>query len=86
MGWIFIGALIAYLFLLRRFVPGLFAPRCPLCGARLERRFNSPTASFGKRWHYGWGRFACTQCLYYHDRPVVYRDREVKTDEARALR
>jgi hypothetical protein len=86
MEWIFIGGLLVYLLVLLRFFPELFAPRCPFCGARLERRFDSAIVSFGKHWHLGLRKFMCPQCFYSHRRPVIYRDPEVTKHEASSVR
>ncbi len=86
MEWIFLGALVLYILALLRFLPGLFAPRCPVCGARLERRFDIAIVSFRKHWHLGWRKFICPQCLYSCRRPVIYRDPKEIQYEARALR
>jgi hypothetical protein len=85
MEWIILGALILYLLALLRFFPELFVPRCPICGARLERRSDTAIFSLRNHWHLGWRRFSCLQCLYYYRRLVFFRGSEVK-DEASALR
>jgi hypothetical protein len=86
MEWILLGALVLYLSALVRFAPGLFAPRCPICGTRLERRSDVDVVSFRTHWHIGWRRWVCPECLFSHRRPVIYRDPKETEYEARALR
>ena len=86
MDWIFLSALVAYLQALLRFFPELFAPRCPICGARVERRFDAAIVHFSKQWKLGWQKYACPQCLYSYRRPVVYRMPKEDGYETRAVR
>lgn len=83
---LFVGIGILWLLIVARFSPDLLAPRCPLCGARLEQREDTSIARLWKLWHWGWRRFSCTRCLYYHRRPVIYRQAEETKHEASALR
>jgi len=86
MEWIFLSALIVYILTLRRFFPELFAPRCPVCEARVEQRFDIAIVHFSKRWKLGWRKFTCPQCLYSYRRPVIYQDYKESENETRALR
>ncbi len=64
---------IVYPILLLRIFPGLLAPRCPLCGAHLECSVADEKNRLWHRWHIGWRRYSCVQCLYYHVRPFLFR-------------
>lgn len=86
MEWILFGALILYFSLLVHLAPDLFARRCPICGARLEYRFDVAIVSPGTDWHLGWRKWLCPECLYSHRRPVIYRDSKENEYEARAVR
>jgi hypothetical protein len=74
MEWVLFGLAFLYLLLLLRVFPELLVPRCPFCGAHLERKITSKSVKVWHRWHVGWRRFSCVQCLYYHERPFVYRE------------
>jgi hypothetical protein len=74
MATILIGVALAYLVILLRIFPDLMAPRCPWCGARLERRPVLESSQVQGHWHIGWHRYSCVQCLYFHRRPFLYRE------------
>ncbi len=63
MAWLLITAGLLYLVALLRFLPGLFRPRCPLCGTQLERRGNDGTSSqpWGNRSD-SWRESSCSLC------------------------
>lgn len=85
MEWILFFVCLIWLLLLIRLFPALFAPHCPVCGARLQRGDVVEIQPIGKHKHLGWRNFVCPQCLYRHRRPVIYSDSEVTKYEARAL-
>ncbi len=71
MEWLLIAAGLLYLAALVRFVPGLFRPRCPLCGTLLERRGNVGTSPpWGNRGD-SWREFSCSLCNFGHHRHWV---------------
>jgi hypothetical protein len=74
-----------YFSILRRLFPGLFAPRCPLCGALLQATITDESRHIWRRWHVGFRKFSCGSCLYYHKRPFVYRSLESSVGEPRLV-
>jgi hypothetical protein len=86
MEWLLLGSCLIWLLILFRFVPAIFAPRCPFCGAHLTRGDAIEILPIGKHRHLGLRRLICPQCPYYHNRPVIYSDTEVTRYEARTLR
>ena len=86
MEWIFLGAVVVYMLALLRFFPELFERRCPVCGSRVERRFDVAIVQVSKHWKLSWRKFTCPQCLYSYRRPVIYSDPKESEYETRALR
>ncbi|CAG0945402.1 hypothetical protein ANRL1_02326 [Anaerolineae bacterium] len=83
-GFVFAVGL-AYFLALLKFAPEIFTPRCPICSAPLERREITGTRFSLNKWRLGWRRFSCTACLYFHRRPVIYRDDQVSKYETHSF-
>jgi hypothetical protein len=85
MEWVLIVLAVLYLLVLLRAFPMLLAPRCPLCGAHLESHLTEEHQRVWRRWHIGWRKFSCVQCLYYHNRPYIFRSIEEPENEPRPV-
>ncbi len=80
MEWMLIVGCAVWIIGLAFFAPDLLVPRCPICGEILERKPVEDSSSWNE-WNLGWLRYSCRRCMYFHRRPIIYRDsKEIKYD------
>ncbi len=85
MEWLLLGTWLILIVGIISLYPELVAPRCPICGAHLERRDDIREMGCLKRWCVGLRKFSCPACLYSHRRPILYRRPGVSKYETRAI-
>jgi C4-type Zn-finger protein len=67
MDWLWLIFGVAEILLLWRIFPDLFAPRCPICGARLQPHERTHTLFQWHDWETCWHNYICPQCLFRQD-------------------
>jgi hypothetical protein len=76
MDWLLLIFGVAVILLLWRIFPDLFAPRCPLCGARLEPNDFARGTFHWRDWIIGWRQYICPQCLSRQELKYFFREEE----------
>ena len=64
MEWLFLCAVALFVISMIRAFPELLAPRCPVCGMRLEPSDDVRVALRWNGWAVSWRKFVCPQCFY----------------------
>jgi C4-type Zn-finger protein len=67
MEWLLLVALLLLVVGFILLFPGLTAPHCPMCSARLQPQARAHSLIQWRDWEICWRNFLCPECLFRHD-------------------
>jgi len=85
MEWLLLVAVLLLLIGLMFLFPGLTAPRCPICGARLQSHECAHILFQWHDWETCWRNYICPQCLFRRDYLRIARQPKDSKYETRTV-